>query len=63
MNKPAVLRTKDVLNMLGISRTTLYAWMQEGSFPPNIKLGSRAVGWRAADIEAWLAKRPNGGKA
>ena len=62
MNKPIVLRTKDVLNMLGISRTALYAWMQEGNFPPNIKLGARAVGWRYADIEAWLAERPNGGR-
>lgn len=63
MNQPIVLRTKDVLNMLGISRTTLYAWMQGSDFPPSLKLGARVVGWRYTEIEAWIASRPSTRKA
>ena len=29
----------------------------EGSFPKPVKLGKRAVGWREADLRAWLNSR------
>jgi prophage regulatory protein len=31
--------------------------MAEGTFPKPVKLGKRAVGWRASDIAAWLESR------
>ncbi|WP_348984600.1 AlpA family phage regulatory protein [Aliiroseovarius sp. S2029] len=47
--------------LVGLSRSTLYAMMAEGTFPKPIKLGKRAVGWRAIDIEAWFEARSLGG--
>jgi len=31
--------------------------MADGAFPRPVKLGKRAVGWRASDITAWLESR------
>lgn len=55
-----ILRRQDVEAFVGLSRSTLYAMMAEGTFPKPIKLGKRAVGWREADIAAWLESRTTG---
>ena len=52
-----IYRRTDLEKRLGISRSTIYAWMKAGAFPPPVKLGQRAIGWRASDIDAWLAGR------
>lgn len=54
----SILRRPKVQQVVGLSRSTIYAKVAEGSFPPPIKLGKRAVGWRESDIDAWLASRP-----
>ena len=52
-----ILRRPDVEAVTGLSRSTIYKWMDEGSFPKPVKLGPRAVGWREADINEWLETR------
>ena len=52
-----ILRRPDVQAVTGLSRSTIYKWMNEGSFPKPVKLGPRAVGWREADINDWLETR------
>ena len=52
-----ILRRPDVEAVTGLSRSTIYKWMNEGSFPKPVKLGPRAVGWREEQIEAWIADR------
>ena len=54
MNK-RILRRKQVENRTGLSRSTIYLRIQEGSFPKQIRLGTRAVGWLEHEIDAWLA--------
>ena len=49
-----ILRRPDVEQMTGLSRSTIYAMMSEGTFPKPVRLGRRAVGWREADVTAWL---------
>lgn len=53
-----ILRRPDVEARVGLSRATIYAKMADGTFPKPIRLSERAVGWRSADIDAWLAARP-----
>ena len=55
-----VYRRPQVERMVGLSRSTLYAMMAEGTFPQPVRLGRRAVGWRAADLSAWIAARETG---
>ena len=52
-----ILRRRAVEEMVGIGRSTLYAWVAEGEFPRPLRLGAGAVGWRESDIHAWLASR------
>ncbi len=52
-----IFRRPDVERITGLSRSCLYSMMAEGTFPKPIKLGKRAVGWRQADIAAWLDSR------
>ena len=57
----AILREPEVLALIGLSRTSLWRRRQAGDFPAPVRLGgrgSRAVGWRRADVERWLAELP-----
>jgi prophage regulatory protein len=48
-----LLRTRDVMQMLGVGRTTLYRWMGDGKFPAPIKIGETNR-WHLSEIEAWI---------
>jgi prophage regulatory protein len=39
----------------GLSRSTIYARVSDGSFPAPVKIGQRAVGWIASEVDAWIA--------
>lgn len=52
-----ILRRPAVEAKVGLSRSAIYMLMAKGLFPRPIKLSTRAVGWRAADIDAWLQSR------
>jgi prophage regulatory protein len=52
-----IFRRPDVEQLVGLSRSTIYAMMAEGSFPKPLRLGKRAVGWRERDLQRWLASR------
>ena len=47
------LRLSDVESLVGLSRSTIYWLIAERRFPAQIRVGPRAVRWRAADILAW----------
>lgn len=50
-----ILRRKQVELRTGLSRSTIYARIAEGAFPPPIDLGGGgAVGWIEDEINSWL---------
>ena len=51
------LRLPMVKARTGLSRSTLYLRIAEGSFPAPISLGGRAVGWIEAEVNDWVARR------
>ncbi len=54
-----ILRLKQVLDRVGISRAQLYLLMGEDRFPKNFSLcgpTGRAVGWRESDVDAWIGR-------
>ena len=53
--KLSILRRKQVEDRTGLSRSTIYLRIQEGTFPKPISLGPRAVGWLEHEIQAWLS--------
>ena len=52
-----VLRLPEVVTKLGIGRTSIYKWMNQGLFPQSIHLGPRSVGWLESDIDNWLKQK------
>ena len=54
VNQRRVLRMPEVCRVTGLGKSTIYQKLTEGSFPSPIRLGPRAVGWRAVDILDWL---------
>lgn len=48
------LRLDTVLDRTGLSRSTLYRKVEDGTFPAQIKIASRCVGWRESAIADWL---------
>ena len=49
-----ILRRKQVQERVGLSRSTIYLRVAEGTFPKPFSLGGRAVGWLEAEIEGWV---------
>lgn len=52
-----ILRLPEVKKNTGLSRSTIYLRISEGTFPKPVSLGGRAVGWLQAEIQEWLQQR------
>lgn len=52
-----ILRRPNVEILVGLSRSTIYLRMKQGSFPRPIPLGGRLVGWKESDIQNWIDDR------
>src|SRR3546814_7989909 len=50
---PMFYRMREVLRMTGLSRSTLYRRIADGTFPAPVSLGGSAKGWRRSDLEEW----------
>nr|WP_180722516.1 AlpA family phage regulatory protein [Paraburkholderia sp. PGU16] len=55
----AIMRRVEVERETGLSRSTIYQRVKEGTFPPQLKIGPRSIGWRVADIESFLKSPAN----
>ncbi len=49
-----LLRIKEVLARLSISRSSFLEGCRTGRFPQPIKIGPRTTVWKAEDIEAFI---------
>ena len=53
-----VFRIKDIIEIYGLSRSTLYRQIKRGVFPKQVRLtDGTAVGWFVDDIQTWFAER------
>ncbi len=55
-----ILRLPEVLDRLGISRSTLYSKIQNSLWCPPISLGARAVGFIEHEADELIAAHING---
>jgi prophage regulatory protein len=53
-NPDRILRLKSVLNRTGLSRSTMYRKIKEGTFPPQVKISINGTGWRESAINLWI---------
>jgi prophage regulatory protein len=47
------LTIKEVTEIVGFKRSTIYKFINKGKFPKQIKIG-KASRWRLSDIQKWL---------
>ncbi|EGQ9391538.1 AlpA family transcriptional regulator [Vibrio cholerae] len=56
-NNIRLIRFREVLTMTGLSRSSLYRFIEENQFPPQVQLGDRAVAWVEGEVQEWIAQR------
>lgn len=52
-----IIRLAEAKNLSGLSRSSIYALMNEGKFPQKVSIGSRAIGWVENEIQDWIEER------
>ena len=50
-----ILRIKTVMQRTGLSRSTLYRKIHDGSFPCQVKISIHGAGWRESAVNIWVA--------
>lgn len=56
-NKVSIIKLSEVIARTGLSRSSIYRRINEGSFPRPISLGGKAVGWIEAEVQQWIQDR------
>lgn len=57
-----IIRLPEVKARTGLCRTAIYSAMQEGTFPKQIPIGSRSVGWDESEVSSWIENKIKAGK-
>lgn len=52
-----VLRLEEVIELTGLSRSTIYKYIEDGLFPRSVPLGGRAVAWVDQEVHDWVMAR------
>ena len=52
-----ILRLPAVMASIGLSRSSIYLRITEGTFPKPISLGGRAVGWLESEVQIWVEQQ------
>jgi predicted DNA-binding transcriptional regulator AlpA/copper chaperone CopZ len=52
-----IIRSKEVQELTGLSRTTIWRLEREGKFPARVPLTASNVGWRLTDVQEWIRKK------
>jgi prophage regulatory protein len=56
---PRLLRLPEVMNRVGLRRSTIYQRMSEGRFPMRRSLGPKCSVWVEAEINDWIESVSN----
>ena len=54
-----MIKLKDVQKITGLSRSSIYAYIDKGLFPIQVKLSQRSVAWLDTEIESWVDGKIN----
>ena len=53
-----IIRLREVVTRIGLSRSTVYEKIASGEFPAPVALGGRRVGWKETEVDDWIESRP-----
>ncbi|HEV7343731.1 MAG: AlpA family transcriptional regulator [Sphingopyxis sp.] len=54
-----LVRLPTVISRTGLSRSTIYEKIAEGTFPKQIRLSKSSVGWRESQLDQWIEDPPS----
>jgi len=57
-NPERIIRLKTVLDRTGLSRSTLYRKIAEGTFPSQVPISINGAGWHESAVSRWIANPP-----
>ena len=49
-----IIRLRTVLDRTGLSRSTVYRKIAEGTFPSQVRISVHGAGWRESAINRWI---------
>ncbi|MCG8024974.1 MAG: AlpA family transcriptional regulator [Candidatus Thiodiazotropha endolucinida] len=52
-----ILRLPEVIQLTGLSSSSIYLRMANNEFPESVSLGGRAVGWLEQDVDEWIVEK------
>ena len=52
-----LIRLPEVMHRVGLSRSTIYQYIEEGRFPAQVRLGRRCVAWNYEEIDSWIEEK------
>ena len=58
-NPERIIRLKTVLHRTGLSRSTLYRKIAEGTFPRQVSISIHGAGWHESAVNRWVADPAN----
>ena len=53
-----LLKVGEVVELTGLSESSIYNLMRQNLFPRSLKVGPQASRWSMAELEAWMRSRP-----
>jgi prophage regulatory protein len=56
------IRIKELAQMLGIAKSTIYRLIKLNQFPQQIKLSERTAVWKLSLINEWISQREKLGR-
>jgi prophage regulatory protein len=55
IDQERIVRIDVVLDRTGLSRSTMYRKMKEGTFPKRVQIGIHSSGWLQSEINRWIS--------
>lgn len=52
-----LIRLPEVKSRVGLSRSSIYMRISDGTFPAPVRLGEKSVAWLETDIDTWIQDR------
>lgn len=56
-NSERILNSKEIQNLTGLSRTTIWRLERSGDFPARVLLCPGRIGWRSSEVKMWINRR------
>jgi prophage regulatory protein len=50
-------RLNDLKHRVGVSGSTIWAWVKQGKFPQPVKLSENCTAWTSESVETWAKER------